>query len=207
MHPTVVAFDVDRTLTVRDCVVPFMRRVAGPVGFGAAMVGGGLARAGAVARRERDVLKAEFIRRVFAGRQVDEVAALGVDFAAEVSRSWMRTDVATRLRWHQDQDHVVLLVSASLDPYLEPLGDLLEVDAVLCTTLESVDGTYTGSLVGGNCRAEEKVARIASWCLEAGVPIDALEWAYGDSGGDVAMLTAASTGVLVGRHEISGAPG
>lgn len=206
MHPTVVAFDVDRTLTVRDCVVPFMRRVAGPVGFGTAMSAGGIARLGSVVRRERDILKAEFVRRVFAGRSVDEVSGIGVQFAAEVSRSWMRTDVAARLRWHQEQDHVVLLVSASLDPYLEPLGDLLEVDAVLCTTLEAVDGTYTGGLVGANCRAGEKIARIASWCTESGVPMESLEWAYGDSSGDTAMLAAASTGVLVGRHEITGRP-
>ena len=29
MDVTVAAFDVDNTLTVRDCVMPFMRRVAG----------------------------------------------------------------------------------------------------------------------------------------------------------------------------------
>ena len=31
MSPVVAAFDVDGTLTVRDCVVPFLRHVAGTV--------------------------------------------------------------------------------------------------------------------------------------------------------------------------------
>ena len=197
MHPTVVAFDVDRTLTVRDCVVPFMRRVAGPLAFGSALIAGSVSSRGAVLRRDRDVLKAEFVRRIF-----EEVTVKGIEFAADIASSWMRSDVVRRLRWHQEQDHVVLLVSASLDPYLEPLGDLLEVDAVLCTILESVDGIHTGRLVGPNCRAAEKAVRIASWCGSAGLPLESLEWAYGDSSGDAEMLELSARGVLVSKQTI-----
>ena len=206
MQPTVVAFDVDRTLTVRDCVVPFMRRVSGTVPFGSRALLGALSNAGSVVRRDRDALKAEFVRRVFTGRDQDEVRGIGIEFAAEVARSWMRADVAARMRWHQEQDHVVLLVSASLDPYLEPLGDLLEVDAVLCTTLETRDGVLTGSIVGPNCRGEQKVVRIREWCAESGVAVESLEWAYGDSGGDREMLAAAANGVLVAASTLSVEP-
>ena len=36
-RPVVAAFDVDRTVTTRDCVVPFLRRVAGTFPFAARM--------------------------------------------------------------------------------------------------------------------------------------------------------------------------
>ena len=206
MQPTVVAFDVDGTLTVRDCVVPFMRRVAGPAVFGTRLVAGGVSNVRAVVRRDRDLLKADFVRRVFEGRDVEQVRESGVRFAAEIAESWLRADVAGRLRWHQDQGHVVLLVSASLDPYLEPLGDMLEVDAVLCTTLETDGVTYSGRLVGPNCRADQKIVRIREWCTASGVAFESLEWAYGDSSGDTAMLAAATNGVLVKGIELTQVP-
>jgi phosphatidylglycerophosphatase C len=101
---------------------------------------------------------------------------------------------------------VVVLVSASLQPYLEVLGDLLEVDAVLCTQLQVHDGRYTGELLGKNCRGEEKVLRLHHWCTAANLPIDAVKYAYGDSSGDRQMLAAVDNGILVKSIELSRVP-
>jgi len=92
------------------------------------------------------------------------------------------------MRWHQDQGHVVILVSASLGVYLHPLGDLLEVDAVLCTELEEMDGLLTGKLVGQNCRGREKASRVQKWCQDSGIATEDLVYAYGDSSGDTELL-------------------
>jgi len=92
------------------------------------------------------------------------------------------------MRWHQEQGHVVILVSASLGTYLHPLGDLLEVDAVLCTEMEEVDGVLTGKMIGKNCRGDEKVSRVQKWREEAGIDEDDLVYAYGDSSGDRQLM-------------------
>jgi phosphatidylglycerophosphatase C len=188
MNVTVAAFDVDETLTVRDCVVPFMRSVAG-VGR---LIKVTLSDIGttiqSVRRRDRDFLKAKFVAGVFSGRDAREIEALGIDFASKVADGWLRGDVASRMRWHQEQGHVVILVSASLGAYLHPLGDLLEVDAVLCTELEEKDGLLTGKLVGQNCRGKEKASRVQKWCQDSGIAIEDLVYAYGDSSGDTELL-------------------
>jgi phosphatidylglycerophosphatase C len=188
MNVTVAAFDVDETLTVRDCVVPFMRSVAG-VGR---LIKVTLSDIGttiqSVRRRDRDFLKAKFVAGVFSGRDAREIEALGIDFASKVADGWLRGDVASRMRWHQEQGHVVILVSASLGVYLHPLGDLLEVDAVLCTELEEKDGLLTGKLVGQNCRGKEKASRVQKWCQDSGIAIEDLVFAYGDSSGDTELL-------------------
>jgi phosphatidylglycerophosphatase C len=188
MNVTVAAFDVDNTLTVRDCVVPFMRSVAG-VGR---LIKVTLSDIGttiqSVRRRDRDFLKAKFVAGVFSGRDAREIEALGIDFASKVADGWLRGDVASRMRWHQEQGHVVILVSASLGAYLHPLGDLLEVDAVLCTELEEKDGLLTGKLVGQNCRGKEKASRVQKWCQDSGIAIEDLVFAYGDSSGDTELL-------------------
>lgn len=197
MDVVVVAFDVDNTLTVRDCVVPFMQKVAGRANFFAACFSRPVDLAKMVIRRDRDAIKAYFIMKVFSGKKVDVINELGVEFASHVVNSRMREDVAQQMRWHQSQGHIVVLVSASLEPYLQPLGDLCEVDAVLCTELEHADGVFTGRIVGNNCRGDEKVRRINEWMKASGIPSESLKFAYGDSSGDTALLAAAQHGYNV----------
>ena len=196
-RPVVVAFDFDHTLTVRDSVVPFMGSVAGWTNllWAAARRPGGILRA--LARRDRDGLKAVFSGMAFSGRTVAEVEEAGIVHARRVVEGWMRADVAERLRVHQSAGHVVVIVSASFGPYMHPLGDMLEVDAVLCTELESVDGVLTGNLLGANCRGEEKARRMSAWLESAGLPADSLLVAYGDSAGDEALLSMARRAVWV----------
>lgn len=206
MEVTVAAFDVDHTLTVRDCVVPFMRRVAGTSTLFGAVARNPVSVAKMLLGRNRDALKSFFVSAAFAGRSVHEVEEIAALFAAEVAEGWMRSDVAQRLRWHQEQGHVVVLVSASLQPYLEVLGDLLEVDAVLCTSLVDIDGVFTGELMGKNCRGAEKVDRLHAWCDAANVPVDSVKYAYGDSSGDHQMLLSVPNGVLVKSIELTKVP-
>jgi phosphatidylglycerophosphatase C len=206
MDVVVAVFDVDGTLTVRDCVVPFTRRIAG-IGGLVSGVGKRLPTVvSTLVRRDRDAVKTLFVDLAFAGKRVADVEEEGVVFADHVFHSWMRLDVARRFRWHQEQGHVVVLVSASLEPYLLPLGDLLEADAVLCTGLEHIDGVYTGKLRGRNCRGAEKVARLSQWCTESGVPMSSIQFAYGDSTGDADMLKIAAHSFYVADLEIEEAP-
>jgi phosphatidylglycerophosphatase C len=188
MNVTVAAFDVDNTLTVRDCVVPFMKSVGGVSRLSKVLLTDIGKTFQSVRRRDRDSLKMKFVEGIFAGKDSREVESLGIQFATKVADKWLRSDVATRMRWHQDQGHVVILVSASLGAYLHPLGDLLEVDAVLCTELEEKDGLLTGKLVGQNCRGKEKASRVQKWCQDSGIATEDLVYAYGDSSGDTELL-------------------
>ena len=188
MNITVAAFDVDNTLTVRDCVVPFMRTVGGVSKLSKVVLSDLGKTIQNVRRRDRDALKMKFVDGIFAGKDAREVESLGVQFASKVADKWLRSDVASRMRWHQEQGHVVILVSASLGAYLHPLGDLLEVDAVLCTELEEENGVLTGKLIGQNCRGKEKASRVQKWCQDSGIALEDLMYAYGDSSGDTELL-------------------
>jgi phosphatidylglycerophosphatase C len=185
----VAAFDVDGTLTTRDCVTPFLRRAAGmrlwttllrhPATVGAAL-----------ARRDRDRLK-EIACSALQGQAGAALDRLGVSYAGEIASGWLRDDTIARLRRHRELGHTVVLASASLDPYLVPLGELLEVDGVVCTVLErGPDGRLTGRLAGENCRGREKARRVREWLDGSG--LDGAElWAYGDSAGDIELLELA----------------
>jgi phosphatidylglycerophosphatase C len=199
VRPVVAAFDVDRTVTTRDCVVPFLRRLSGTAPFAARMALASARLLPAIARGERDRAKVHATKIVFAGRRAVDVNATGAEFAASVIRAWLREDTVARLRWHQSAGHEVVLVSASFGAYLHPLGDRLGADAVLCTELVvGDDGVLTGDLSGLNCRGAEKVRRLHEWLGERhGGRANVELWAYGDSPGDRELLAGADHAVWV----------
>ena len=200
-RPAVAVFDVDGTLTTRDCVLPFLRRVAG-MRLARALLRHPPALLGGLARRDRDRLKSLACASL-AGLRASEVDRAGEEFAQWVASSRMREDTTARLRRHRELGHTVVLASASLDAYLPPLGEILGADEVVCTTLErDAGGLLTGRLAGANCRGPEKARRVRA-LLEARGLTDAEVWAYGDSPDDEPLLASADHGIRVGRAPLS----
>jgi phosphatidylglycerophosphatase C len=204
-RPQVAAFDVDGTLTVRDCVRPFLVRVGGWSGVTAAMARKPAASLGAAVRRDRDRVKELVVGGVLRGRKVAQVEAVGEQFAEQVAADWLRADTVARLRWHQRMGHRIVLVSASLSPYLRPLGRTLGVDEVLCAEPLRDGDHFADGLQGANCRAAEKVRRLEEWLAKSDLR-DATVWAYGDSAGDRELLARADHPLLVKGTTISAVP-
>lgn len=196
-RPIVAAFDVDGTLTTRDCVTPFLFRTV-RLRAAHALVRNPGAVLGALAHRDRDRLK-EVVCTAFTGMDGAALDAAGERFAREIEQRWLRDDTVARLRRHRELGHRVVLASASLEPYLVPFGRSLGVEGVVCTRLERDEqGLLTGRLDGANCRGPEKARRLESWLL-ANDLIDATLWAYGDSAGDDELLARADHPIRVGR--------
>lgn len=201
----VAAFDVDGTLTTRDCVRPFLERLGGRRAIVAALARRPVETVSGVIRRDRDRLKEVVVGGVFRGRRLDEVEALGREFAGVVASTMLRADTIARLRWHQQMRHRTVLVSASLRPYLAPLGAALGIDHVMCTDVAHDGDHYLDRLDGPNCRAEEKHTRLREW-LDANALAEAEIWAYGNSNGDRAMLERAHRPTWVRRTTVSAVP-
>ncbi len=205
------AFDVDGTLTTHDCVVPFLRLVAGTRTIGSELLRQAGRSAPAVIRRDRDALKALAARSAFGGRPVPEVGRHAAAFARTVHDTRLRPDTVAMLRRHQEAGDIVVLVSASFEVYLRPLGGLLGVDDVLAARLVvGDDRCFTGELNGPNCRGPEKVERLHAWLEEhhgdiggrSGVHVTA----YGDSTGDRELLLDADEAIFVGKRHPSWLP-
>ncbi len=97
-----------------------------------------------------------------------------------------------RLKDHQAHSDLVIICSASCECYMQYVAPLLGADALLCTP-----SMADGSMLGPNCRGEEKVRRVTQWLKEKRLPKDCICAAYGDSAGDAPILRMSRHPVLV----------
>ena len=199
MTVQVAAFDFDGTLTRSDSVVPFLRRVAGRRKLVVQLARHAPSAIVAIARRDRDRLKALATRAVFTGVPRSRVDALALEFGRTIAVRGLRDDVVSRLGWHLEQGHRVVVVSASYEPYVCVVASALGVTDVVATRLAVDDADVcTGELEGANCRAAEKVHRLEQWLSQRGFArVDVELWAYGDSAGDRELLAYADHPVWV----------
>lgn len=201
-HRTIAAFDFDGTLTRRDTLVPFLAQVSGRTRF--VQVCAQLGLLGAQRRvdvRDRDEVKAEMVRRLFAGRSERDLRRRGEIYARDLLANQVDPDVLRRLDEHRDRGDEVLFVSASLVYYLEPIAEQLGMQGVIAVE-PAVDGDrLTGALTHPNVRAEQKALRLREWMGQpASGPLqDAEVWAYGNSSGDHALLQMADHAFWLGR--------
>jgi phosphatidylglycerophosphatase C len=214
----VAAFDFDGTLTRGGSVWQFLIAMTGRrrVATAALAVSWKLAVAAILGGRAADEAKEALFRRTLAGIPVAELGPRAAQFGLEHYGRRERAGTRARLEWHRARGDALVLVSASPELYVRPVGERLGMDAVLATRLEvAADGRITGSYEGLNCRGKQKLERLTEWMRASKVgsrtggadhdhdaPSSApkpLLWAYGNSAGDFAMLAAADVGVDAGR--------
>jgi len=123
----------------------------------------------------------------FQGVPSSGVRQLGAQYAATIIPNTVRPLALERIGWHRSRGDDVVVVSASLDVYLDPWCETRGLDHI-CTRLEEQDGRLTGKCVGGDCSGREKVRRITErYDLTRYLRV----YAYGDSGEDREMLDLA----------------
>lgn len=136
----------------------------------------------------RDVFKERMIRSLFLGESVDRLREIGRLHATEIL-NLVRPAARRRIEWHKSRGDRLVMVSASLSLYLEPVAQVLGFDDLLCTRPSVNHRIFDGGLVGKNCRGPEKVQLLSSL-------LGNLEkydlYAYGDSVGDREMLEVAN---------------
>jgi phosphatidylglycerophosphatase C len=210
--PGVAAFDFDGTLTRGGSVWQFLSSLTGrwAVVRAGIVLAPRLVLAALFGGRWADKAKEALFLRTVRGLSAAEVNRRAADFGRAHYERRGRINVRARVDWHRRQGHVLVLVSASPECYVRPVGEDLGFDAVLATRLAVDDhGRLTGRFAGRNCRGREKLLRLEQWIdgaistVETGANGQSgrrpFVWAYGNSAGDRRLLQAADIGVDAGR--------
>lgn len=100
----------------------------------------------------------------------------------------------------QDKQFKIYLVSAAVEPMICAIAKELELEHYFASTLEIVDGMYTGALshLRNSEAKQEKIAEIMSGMSETSTVI-----AFGDGPGDIPMLRAADQAFVVSPVEFT----
>lgn len=104
-----------------------------------------------------------------------------------------------RIKWHQDQGHRVVLISASIEEMVKPVAEYLNLGSdYLCTHLAVQNGHYTGELDGLLCYGPGKVHWARTWAAENKLDFpDAVGYFYTDSSSDLPLLEMATHPIAV----------
>ena len=109
--------------------------------------------------------------------------------------SQLNPQLLQQLHAHQARGDRVVLVSASLNLYLAPFCQALNIE-LLCTEVEIQDHTLTGHYASPDCSGPEKQARVlANYCLSDYAKI----YAYGNSAEDHELLSLAHYPFMCGQ--------
>ena len=187
----IYVYDFDGTLTTRDTLLEFIRFACGTARL---LLGFLLYSPLLVLMKLRLYSNGKAKQKVFAhffqGMAIDEFDALCQQFA-RTHRHLLRPEVVRQLEQALSEGSEVLVVSASIDNWVQPFFPKVKV---LGTQIEVIDGCLTGRFLTPNCYGQEKVRRILA------LYPDRSEYhltAFGDSRGDREMLAFADEAHLI----------
>jgi phosphatidylglycerophosphatase C len=196
MH-TLALFDFDGTITRGDSLLVFLRHMVGvrAAAAGTPEVLGQWINLLLHANLTHSSAKESLLRVHLRSRTREEWDAAVRAFHATLGDGYYNSSVLKQLRNYQARGAKVVIVSASIDIWLQPFAEALESD-LICTRSKWENGLWMG-FDGKNCRGREKVRRVKqAYNLDAFSKIVA----FGNTGGDYDMLNLADESWLVTRN-------
>lgn len=191
---TVVAFDFDGTLITKDSFLEFIRFSCGTK----SLIGGLLINLPLIGLMKVNLLPNWKVKEIvfswfFKGFAYDKFVQLGCDFANVIAK-YANPKTTDMLQTHAQKGDDIYVVTASVEEWVRPYCEQINVKTVIGTKIEVVDGRLTGRFLTPNCYGKEKVSRLLD------VEPDRSSYylvAYGDSRGDKEMIAFADMGIFV----------
>ena len=189
MKNALALFDFDGTITTRDSYAELLRFIVGDLRFFAGlMVLFPILLAykiGLIPNYKAKPMVTAWYLRGLTREKFEEMARR---FVKERLNRLVRPTAMKKILWHLQQQHRVIVVSASFEDYLKFWCEQHQLE-IIGTRLEWNNDQITGNFSGKNCYGPEKVERIRQFLN----PDEFSEiYAYGDSRGDREMLEIAA---------------
>ena len=177
----IAAFDFDGTLTQKDTFLEFVKFVHGNFNFYL----GFLLNSPIIILMKLKLLENGKAKQIvfsyfFKGFQIATFNKHAQNFKAEIEKM-LKADIVRKLKKHQNEGCKIIIISASIENWIEPWARSLGIEYLAGTKIEVVDGILTGKFIGKNCYGKEKVNRLLTYFPNRE---DYILYAYGDSGGD-----------------------
>ncbi len=185
---TIAAFDFDNTITTKDTLFHFLKFTFGKLSFYKKMI-------------FLIPILLLFKLKIYSNQKTKEKVLTmflkGMDFnffkikcdnfAAEIKKI-ENIHAIKKLNWHKENLHKIVIISASVEDWIIPWANQHNIDLVLATKLEVLEGKLTGKIHLKNCNGVEKTKRLLEYFPAKS---EYVLYAYGDSNGDKELLKLA----------------
>jgi HAD superfamily hydrolase (TIGR01490 family) len=185
-------FDLDRTVIAKSSALAFgrpfyrdgliRRRDVVKAAYAQLMFRLGGADEAAMARTR------DYLARMCAGWPVDQVRQLVTEALDELINPYIYAEAGELIEEHQAAGRDVVLVSASGEEIVRPIGELLGISDIVATRMAVADGHYTGK-IEFYAAGEAKVEAVRELAAARDYEL-AESYAYSDSATDLPMLSA-----------------
>ena len=199
-RPNLTLFDLDNTLLSGDsdvlwCNFLIQRRVLDSDSFSARNAEMDASyRAGTVSAQAFS----EFYVSTLAGRTPDEWDSLRQDFLASEIIPRVPLVAQALVQHHLKEGNLVVMTTATNRFITELTAQYLNIENLIATEPELIDGKFTGRTQGTLNMRDGKVVRLHAWLAARGTTLtDYASTAYSDSINDLPLLQAVNTPVVV----------
>lgn len=130
----------------------------------------------------------DYLAKLCQGWPVEQVRQIVTEALEELINPYIYAEAGALIEQHRAAGRDIVLVSASGEEVVEPIGQLLGVTEVIATRMEAIDGCYSGEIefyAAGPGKAEA----LRSLAATNGYDL-ADSYAYSDSISDLPMLEA-----------------
>ena len=180
-------FDFDGTITYKDSTINFIRFIKGNTKF---FIGIFLLSPFLLLYKlniiSNNAIKNIIIKYYFKDMSIEYFRQMAEKFSLKYIDDIVRDKAIKRIKWHKEQGHTVVIVSASIDLWLMPWCYRNNIN-LISTKLETKNSKISG-ICDKNCFGSEKVNRINR---EYNLSNYDYIYAYGNSKGDYEMLEIA----------------
>ena len=193
----VAYFDFDGTLTTQDTFIPFLIYTVGLMRFFLKLPQLLIILLRYWFKRiSNEVAKELTITALIKGYSFKKIDEKALAFARNKLWRYIKPEIYSKLEYHVENEHYIVIVSANLSIYLSYWAKLHYINDVIATEIEFTDNICTGKLKTRNCYGKFKVERIYDYLKKQNKTFNYI-YAYGNSRGDYELLSYADEGYWV----------
>lgn len=195
MHnKTIAAFDFDGTITSKDTLFDFIRFYIGKHNLlKGLIILSPILISYKLGFIRNDIAKQKLFSYFFKDKSIQEFNKVSLDYVKRI-KEIVRPEILDKIKWHQAQNHIVIIISASIVNWIKPWASEMNIKTVLGTEIEIKDDIIEGVFSSKNCYGQEKVNRLIDKYPNR---YEYILYAYGDSDGDKELLAFSDHPTLI----------
>jgi HAD superfamily hydrolase (TIGR01490 family) len=127
---------------------------------------------------------------------MEKLAELHNEFMQKHIISAMTQKGIAQIQRHRDNGDFTVIITATNSFVTGPIAKAFQVDDLIATEPEIIDGRYTGNVAGTPCFQEGKITRLNQWLENTAHDLEDSTF-YSDSHNDLSLLEVVTTPIAV----------